>query len=254
MEIYRSFISEWLKTQKSTASWLCLAGGFFVPLIFLIGMLVNKSSINSYGPEINIWTKFSMQLWQGMAVFLLPMGIILATSLITQLEFRNNSWKQLHTTPQSLTTIFISKLLVILLMTVKFFVFFNIGIIVSGIIPCLIFDGSFPKEGIPTIEFAKTNGRFFLSCIPIIAIQYAISLRFKNFLLPLGIGIFGLIGTLIANKWKYIFLSPYSYGLFIMNGKTKFPIDISLPTIEIVSFVVLITLAYILYLSNKVKG
>lgn len=254
MELARSFVSEWLKTRKSTASWLCLAGGFFVPFIFLLGMLINKTCMNAYSPEFNIWTKYANQLWEGMAVFLLPMGIILATSLITQIEFRNNSWKQLHSTPQSLTTIFVAKLLVIILMTVKFFVFFNIGIIVSGIIPCLIYDRSWPRESIPYLEFAKTNAHFFLSCLPIIALQYALSLRFKNFLLPLGIGIFALIGTLIANSWKYIFLSPYSYGMFIVKGKYSFPLSLRLSTIELISFATFLLLAYVLYKTNKIKG
>ena len=39
--------------------------------------------------------------WEFMGFFLLPIGVILTTSLVTQLEFRSNTWKQLHTTPQS---------------------------------------------------------------------------------------------------------------------------------------------------------
>jgi lipoprotein signal peptidase len=39
MQLINSIKSEWLKTRKSAASWLCLIGGLFIPLIFLIGFL-----------------------------------------------------------------------------------------------------------------------------------------------------------------------------------------------------------------------
>lgn len=62
-------------------------------------------------------------IFSGMAIdgsFLLPMGLILATSLITQMEFRNNTWKQLHTTPQKYSTIFTAKFIVIIGLTLQF--------------------------------------------------------------------------------------------------------------------------------------
>ena len=163
-----------------------------------------------------------------MAVFLLPMGVILASSLITQMEYKNNTWKQLHTTPQSYTTIYFAKLLVIILLTIQFFIFFNIGILLSGILPCLIFDGNFSIQQIPIMFFIKGNMKFFIACLPIIALQYLISLKFKNFLIPIGVGLLALIGTLIALKWKYIYLSPFSYGILNINLGRKIPINIHL--------------------------
>src|SRR5262245_13811522 len=131
MKLLHSIQSEWLKTKRSTASWLCLIGGFFIPVIFLIIFLKDKSSI-VHIPIRNLWEMHFRQLWQNMSMFLLPMGVIMAASLITQVEFRNNTWKQLHTTPQSYTTVFTAKFVVIVIMTLKFFVFFNLGIFISG--------------------------------------------------------------------------------------------------------------------------
>ena|ERR1035437_4486479 len=149
MNYIYSLQSEWIKTKRSIASWLCIIGGFFIPLIYFIGFLKNKSSINDY--KFDIWQKLFNQLWQNMAVILLPMGVILASSLITQMEYKNNTWKQLHTTPQTYTNIFSAKFLVIILMTIKFFIFFNIGVILSGLIPCLLFDNHLPKENLPVM-------------------------------------------------------------------------------------------------------
>ena len=249
MNFIYSLQSEWIKTKRSAAAWLCIIGGFFIPLIYFIGFLKDKGSINAY--KVNIWQTLFDQSWQNMAAFLLPMGVILASSLITQIEYKNNTWKQLHATPQTFTTIFLAKFSVILLMTVKFFIFFNIGVILCGLIPCILFDGHLPKENIPVLFFIKENTKYFITCLPIIAIQYLISLKFKNFLVPIGIGLLGLIGSLIGLSWKYIFISPYSYcAMMVMRTQKEF----SIYGVAIIYFIIIMILSYFLYLSKKEKG
>ena len=250
MNFIFSLQSEWLKTRRSAASWLCLIGGFFISIIYLIVFIYKHKSINSYNS--NIWEQHFMQLWVNMAGFLLPIGVILACSLITQLEYKNNTWKQLHTTPQSYTTIFFSKFSVIILMTVKFFVFFNIGILLSGIIPCLLFDHQLPNEGIPIMYFLKGNIKFFITCLPIMAIQYLISLKYKNFVISIGVGLGALIGTLIGLRWKYIYISPFSYcPINIMAPKNEF---INIYVASISYFLILMAASYVLYITKKEKG
>ena len=36
--------------------------------------------------------------------------------------------------------------------------------------------------------FLKEDALYFIDCLPIVALQYLISLRFKNFLVPVGAG------------------------------------------------------------------
>jgi hypothetical protein len=249
MIFLRSLSSEWLKTKRSAASWLCIIGGFFIPLISFLGFLYKKTSINSL-PN-SIWQSHFDDLWRNMAVFLLPMGVILATSLITQLEFKNNTWKQVHASPQRFSTVFFSKFSVIVLMILKFFLFFNLGILLSGIIPCLIFDGSLPKEGIPYLAFLNGNAKYFIVCLPIVAIQYLISLKFKNFLVPVGIGLMGLIGSLIGMSWSKIFISPYVYPILMVFKSNK---DYNLYAYAFVYFILIMIIAFFLYLSKKEKG
>ena len=250
MNFIYSLQSEWLKTKRSAASWLCLIGGFFVPLLHFIGFLKNHNSIND-NVHSRIWENLLMSQWSNMAIFLLPMGVILASSLITQMEYKNNTWKQLHTTPQSFTTIFLSKFSVIALMTLKFFIFFNIGVLISGTLPCLMFNHQLPKEGIPLLFFIEKNAKFFLACLPITAIQYLISLKFKNFLVAIGVGLLGLVGTLIGISWKYIFISPYCYSpLLVVPLETKF----NIPMFAFFYFVIIMVVSYYLYLTKKEKG
>lgn len=246
---FYSVQSEWLKTKNSIASWLCLVGGFFIPLLYLIADIKNKTFINSAGTEI--WQTHFTRLWMNMSGFLLPMGLILASSLITQVEFKSNSWKQVHVTPQKYSTIFFAKLAVLLGMTLKFFLFFNIGVIIAGTVPCLIFDHSFPKENIPWLYFIEKNARYFIACLPIIALQYLLSLQFKNFVIAVGVGLAGLIGTFIAFRWQYIYLSPFSYTNPFAE-RSGFSENILL--YATIYFVVFTIISFYLYVNKKIKG
>src|SRR6478736_6495527 len=126
LSFIHSFQSEWLKKKRSLASWMVIIGGFFTPTIVIIARLVHYDSLSAIYSAPDFWQKHWRTSWESVAIFLLPIGVIMATSLITQLEYKNNTWKQLHTAPLSLTTIFFSKLSVIMVMMLQFFVLFNI--------------------------------------------------------------------------------------------------------------------------------
>jgi hypothetical protein len=87
--------------------------------------------------------------------------------------------------------------------------------------------------------------------LPILAIQYLISLKFNNFLVAVGIGLLGLIGSLIGISWKHIYLSPYSYSaMTVFPAKKEFPIY----TYAFVYFLIIMVISYVIYVSKKEKG
>ncbi len=253
-----SFQSEWLKTRHSLAAWLVILGGFFIPAIMLSVRVVYAHTLTEDGLAPRFWEDIFSKCWQMMALLLLPMGIILATTLIAQLEFRNNTWKQLHTTPQYLTTIFLAKLAVVLLMLIQLFLLFNIGIYVAGVVPHLLFNVALPRQAFPFDFFLQKNARFFVDCLPIVALQYLISLQFKNFLVPLSAGIGMMVASLTAVEWQYGYYIPYTYcplNFFLLRS-TETTIDKSVNIHAwAVGYFVLFTIAsYILYLNQKEKG
>ncbi len=249
MNFINSLHSEWLKTKKTIASTLTLIGGFFIPLIFLLGFLMRRESINDY--SVDIWETHIIKLWENMGPLLLPLSIILISSLISQLEYRNNTWKQLHTTPQTYTTIFFAKFSVIMLMIIKLFIFFIIGTFVSAIIPSLLITEHLPNQTFPITFFIKENIKVFVACLPIIALQYFISLQFKNFIVPIGIGILGLLGSLMGMSWKYIYFSPYSSASLVTLKLNK---DSNVYVLAIFYFLVISLIGYISYIRRKDKS
>ena len=242
--------SEWLKTKNSAASWLCIIGGFLVPLIYCINSFRTGHTINT-GAGATTWQIYFTRMWLDMASFLLPVGVMLAASLIAQVEFRNNTWKQLHATPQKYATIYFAKLSVLLLMTVKFFLFFNVGAILSALIPSLMLDRHLPNYTIPVKNFLMIDVCYFSFCLPIILLQFVLSFRIRNFLVPIGIGLAGIIITLIAFQWEYIYLSPYSYNMLYsrVNQVTNEILIYSF------AYTIFFTVSgYILYVLQKIKG
>jgi len=248
--------SEWLKRKRTAAAWLVIIGGFFIPLLILFARLYESQGLAAANQNPKFWEIQYARCWEFMGFFLLPLGVILATSLVTQLEFRNNTWKQLFTTPQSLTTIFLAKLSVILIMLVQFFLLFNIGIYLTGVLPCLFFSNvRYPSEPFPFGLFLRGSSRFFLDALPILALQYLVSLRFRNFLVPLGVGLGLYVASFIAVHWKYGYWIPYTYCYYnFLDKRSPLPATISIQTWALAYFAGLTVLSYILYISRKVKG
>lgn len=211
-----SFSSEWLKRKRTAGAWLTLIGGTFIPLIILIQRFYYHDRLASDNQSPEIWEMLYGRCWQSMAFFLLPMGLILVTSLVGQLEYRNQTWKQLHTTPQSLSTIFFAKLATIVVMLLQFFLLFNVGIYLTGILPALFLKRvPFPAEAFPFGKFLIGNGKFLITCLPVLALQFLLSLQFRNFLVPVGAGLGLYVLAMMVLRWKYAFIVPYIYSAAI---------------------------------------
>ncbi len=162
-----------LKKKRSAASFLTIAGSMLIPLLIIIARMDSASGLAIANRRPQIWENLYDRNWLLMGSLLLPMGIVLAASLVTQLEYRNNTWKQLFTTPQTLTTIFLAKLSVLLVMLIEFFLLFNLGIWLTGVVPGLFLGVSYPPEPFPWKTVWSTNARFFLDSLahPCLAIR-----------------------------------------------------------------------------------
>lgn len=203
---------EWLKTRRTAAVWITVLGAAFIPVIsFLIYVLKPEHFIKELAA--NPWQSLIMQSWQSASVFLLPMYVILVTSLIVQIEYRNNAWKQLYTTPRSYSNIYLSKFVVIQLMIIGCFVLFNIFMIACGYITSLMNSGyHFNSKPIPFSKLLLLSSKLYISSMAITSIQYWLSLRLKNYIAPLGIGLALLIAGIILLQWERIYLYPYAYA------------------------------------------
>mgnify|MGYP002783584689 CR=1 FL=1 len=257
MNFLAIFQSEYLKTRRSLASWLVLVGGIFTPLIiFIARMRFPHKMTNGYqAPDfwLNVWNNS----WESMAMFMFPMGIIMATGLVTQLEFKNNAWKQLHTTPQRYVSIYFMKLIIILLLLAQVFIVFNGCLYFFTILPVLFLSNvSYPSGAFDIMHYTRDNAKYFLDCLPIVTLQFLLGMHFKNFLVPLGIGFLMWILSLTTLSWEYNYTLPFSYLMmdFLRNTGRNIPQNVNIHMMALMYSTFFTVIGYVVYTFKHEKG
>ncbi|HEX7151586.1 MAG TPA: ABC transporter permease [Thermoanaerobaculia bacterium] len=253
------FHSEWLKRKRSFASSMVLVGSLFTPAIVATVRLIHWETLPTLYAAASFWPSMWRACWESMAVFFLPLGAILATSLITQLEFKSNAWKQVHALPVSTASIFLSKLAVILVMLVQFLVLFNLGIYAAAMLPSLLVPGvPAPSGSFFALPLLRENAAYFIACLPIVGAQYLLALRASNALVPIGIGFMAWVGALAAVSSKFAVWWPYGYTIVhYLRGTPKgahFAAYAQLPWLAAGSFVLLTAISYGMFVTRKERG
>lgn len=256
LSFVNSFRSEWLKTRHTASSWIVLIGALFMPVLVFCLRLTDHGKPYKNIYMKNIWLVLYHRNWTAMGMFLLPFMLILSTSLVTNIEYKNNTWKQLHTTPQSFSSIFFAKLLVIMVMLVQLFLLFNIGLYLSVVAPAWIFsDLQAVTDPYPLQAYLRGTSFFFIDCLPVIGLQYLLSLLFRNFIVPIGIGFSVLVAALLALNWRYGYLIPYIYlPLNFKENQNIVDPAMNRHYWAIAYFIATTVLGYILYIRKREKG
>jgi hypothetical protein len=253
-----SFSSEWLKRKRSYTMPLAAASAFFIPTIIFLACFRRIDGLPSLYRAPGFWEGLWLQAWESMAFMILPMAIMLVASLIAQIEYRNNAWKQVHATPQSLATIFLAKLAVILIIVVQLVMWFNLALYLAGILPAVIFASvDAPASPIPFAHFARRDLAFIVDVLPIVALQYLLALRFKSFVAPVGIGMALWILSVGTMRWKYNYLVPYSYAgidYLMVEYRRSLALPSSTQVIALGWFVAITTGGFVMYTLRTDRG
>lgn len=250
MEFVSSLQCEFLKLKGSYIIWLSMIGGLFFSIFWTLRFLFIGNHMNRW-TETGAWERILSQNTRPFVGFLIPIGVILICLLITQIEYKNNNWKQVHTTPQRYSTIFLAKFTMLFLLAILVFLLLYIGIILHGVIPCLVIDGRLPNDPIPFGYLAVEIVKCFILTLPIIGFQYLLSLHYKNFMVAFGVGLMVYVGSMPGIKLGNIGnLSPYSFVLNYFDLVIE-PYHYWLATLY---FILLFALSYFLYLGKEEKG
>ena len=210
-----SLQSEVLKTKRSASFWLSILAAGIMPVIFFLAFYFKpEGAVKNL--QQDPWGTYFNWGWSVLNVFIFPMFVILICSLIPQIEFKNNTWKQVFASPQSLGNIYFSKFLTIHLMIFFFFLCFIALMFTSAILTTIINSNfAFFDKPVNWQMLGKLAFKTYISILGISAIQYCLSLRFKNFIAPVGIGLALLVGALVARQvgWEHIYKIPFAYPL-----------------------------------------
>ncbi len=254
-----AFQSEWLKRRRSFASSMVLAGSLFTPAVVIVVRLAHYRGLPALYATPTFWTDIWRDLWESMAIFFLPLAAVLATSLVTHIEFRANAWKQVHALPLGLPVLFLAKLAVILTMMVEFLLVFTAGVYLAAIVPYLVVPGvPYPHGSFWSLPLARDNALYFIDCLPIVGAQYLMALRIHNVLVPIGIGFVAWVGAIASVSSKFAIWWPYGYTILnYLKDKPKgaqFAAHHEIHALALTAFVLLTLSSYALFATNREKG
>jgi lantibiotic transport system permease protein len=203
--------TELWKCRKTAAYWITIIGSAFIPLFLMVAYIsVPKEFAGDLGN--NPWSNHIKNTWQAAAALFFPFYTIIVTSLVVQIEYRNNTWKQVYASPRSYADIFFSKFCIIHLLILSCFILFNVFVVGGAFVANTFrsqykfFDSSIPWE-----RLLSFTGKQYIAILGMTAMQYWLSLRLKNYIAPLGIGLaLVIIGIIILPSSKVIYY-PYAY-------------------------------------------
>jgi hypothetical protein len=208
-------MGEFIKTRRSFALWLTILAAVFIPVINAIILLQRPEALLPKF-EQTPWLTFFRFNWKNVAAVTLPMYIILITNLIVQIEFRNNTFKQVHASPRGFADIFFSKLVVIQVLMPFYIICFDCFVLLSGLFVHQLNPGyCLLGYNIDWHSLLVVSGRVYLGCLAMSIIQYWLSLRFRNFVVPLGLGLGLWITGIVLMDWEKSIYYPYVYSTFM---------------------------------------
>ena len=209
IELRRGITAEIYKYRRTFIIWFLILAPAFIPAINTIIFLSKGAKIIQ--PEDNPW-HLLFQFSAGPGNFLFPFFVMILALFVNSLEHSSNTWKLIYSQPLSRFSLYFSKVIVFTLMILFSLLLFSVLTIAAGqlvhiIQPSLGFDQPFEKSILIGISL-KT----FLCTLGYASIQFWISQRWKNLMIPLGFGIAGFISFMIlAQGWKYVEYHVYGY-------------------------------------------
>ena len=212
---FRSVSAEAFKLKRTPILWISIIGGVASAIIvFLLFFILTDEFIQfNQSP----WLEYYEISYGVLSLLLIIPYIVLVTSTVAQAEHKSNAWKYLYALPLTKGNIYFSKLF----MTIILIAFTHLIFFVSTLVGAYILDLARPVFEFSkyTPDVGKWAGIIFHSFIAILgvtAIQYWLSVRWSNMIIPIAIGIMAfLLSIMILGEDKIALFFPYCYPMYL---------------------------------------
>ena len=243
-----SIKNELIKLKRTFAFWLTIISSLLFPILFFLVYLFKHETLAPKTGE-NPWEKFLTIQIENSIPFFIPMFIVLITSLIMQVEHKSLGIKKLFALPIPKGSVYFGKLTIVLVAILTTYLYYYIVILISGVLLGTIHsDLTFLDFQPDHLKFIKILFTSFLASLGIIGIQFWMSFRFKNFIIPLGIGMFmAVIGIVLSQAPQSIYF-PYSFNVLSVTLGNKMPLVYGLSTVTIYSILCFLIVSLFGYL------
>jgi lantibiotic transport system permease protein len=254
MSLVLSTRSELLKIKRTSALYFCGVIAALIPFVMLMECMEPQSA---KGLMSDPWNRFYAEGMTGFCFVILPLYIILVCTLLPQVEYRNNTWKQVQSSPQPLASLFFSKYFTVQLMVLGFFVLYNALMAVS-LLSIAFVNPDLPlfSHSLDWKRWLTGNAAVYGSVQAIIVIQFWIGLWSKNFITPVAIGLgLWLAGNMLIFEahWPNADLFPYSHPSMVVLEKHEAKIPFVLGCSAVYAAFMLL-IAYAGFNRRRIRG
>jgi hypothetical protein len=223
MNLALSLRCELLKTRRTSIWYFCLITALIAPIY---AYLDSSSAYRIEDLKNNPWNMHFLGFGPRILnMMILPVFLMLTCTLMMQVEYRNNTWKQVYVSPQSLLNVFISKYLIIQIQLLGVIILSSLLMIVSLYAVDRGVNLNLSKHSLDWNTCLIFWGRIYVTVLAISALQFWLGLHFKNFIVPIVIGIcllFIAAMMMEENPWVHDDKYPYIYPL-----RNNFPKNLS---------------------------
>jgi lantibiotic transport system permease protein len=201
-----------------------LKGTYLIAMVLVTALIVPFVLVFDQGADspIDAWGEFYRDGTMVIVFAFFPLFLVLISTLLMQIEVRNNTWKQVLTTPQSFFHILLAKFVLLQMLALSFLIAYNLYMILSA----SLLDAMYGLNMLSYLEHWPEVIRITLmaygASVGISALTFWLALRSKNFIAPIAMGLLLWIMHLFATlefKWPYMDKSVFAIPLTLFSKK-----------------------------------
>lgn len=212
------FQTELIKLKRSPTWYILVLGIVLAAAGVFLGHLLDAHHTVKIG--VDPWQRyFSASLAIFNLFIVVPYTVLLVSSVVF-VEQRADAWKYIYTQPYSRGRLYFTKWGTLLILYLFSIVMLLLGVVISAYVLNMYRPEYEFTYYTPDVWYLlEQMGHFFLASLGLISWQYWLSLRFRNILIPLGIGVFGFVFGIIISVTgqKLATLMPYALPMVVRD-------------------------------------
>ncbi|HJD92283.1 ABC transporter permease [Bacteroides coprosuis] len=220
--------AEFYKTRRNRGFLLLLSFPLIIIFIAILYLLYHSNEVHT--SPISPWAYYLANDTLPFIGFFYPIVVALFCYSLCDMEYKNNSIKQLFSLPISKAKIYFTKIIFMFIalltsLLLAYGGFFLAGYLLGHLAP------SYGFQDFNYLVFKQVTKFFIVSGVgfsAIMMIQYFLSLIFKNFIIPVAIGGFGVIFGMIVKIWDYLDYVPHATAINTFFGMMDDPLAMTL--------------------------
>jgi hypothetical protein len=254
MSLSLSLRSELLKSNRTASFYLTLVAAAVVPFIFVL-----DATVDGISPENRsvIFNKVFIEGLKMTGFLILPMFVVLICTLLPQIEYKNNAWKQVFTAPQAKTSVFIAKFI-----NIHFFIlFFIVANLLLTLIAAAVLHFVQPSlnvlnQPLDTYNIFVNIVNTYVTLLALGTLQFWLGLKFKNFIAPIAIGIsLWIIGSMLVMQFESSLAVYFPYSFHVYNVFPQYKSQLNTVRWASVAYaIVFLLFGFIDFKTRKVKS